>query len=302
MIKTPADVFPSIVIEELRRLNALPAPFAEIDLYTDPMFRIQFNTDTWLQNYFGRGASDVAAMLAMAAWIKAGPKICRISEEQYQIFSAVRVNLELKDFRMPYETILFEMPLGKVHNSCLLYRYNDDILILLSSTSDHAKDIATLLRQKDQVFMDSFLERYETDLQDVAESSCQTLRVSCNMSLAMVNFGHQASLIFPKAFVSDQRLAKEKSLRGERALVRVREAPYEISLNREVVLCHREEEKSVSDATGREMPVHWRRGHWAMQPCGPRFSERKLIFRLPVLVRSDKLAVPKSDLTTVYKV
>jgi regulator of replication initiation timing len=43
-----------------------------------------------------------------------------------------------------------------------------------------------------------------------------------------------------------------------------------------------------SDPTGRELPCHWRRGHWRKQPHGPALSQIKLIWIRPTLVRADK--------------
>lgn len=39
---------------------------------------------------------------------------------------------------------------------------------------------------------------------------------------------------------------------------------------------------------GREIPSHWRRGHWRNQACGELHSEHKLIWIKPTLVRKDK--------------
>lgn len=39
---------------------------------------------------------------------------------------------------------------------------------------------------------------------------------------------------------------------------------------------------------GREMPAHWRRGHWRNQPYGSGLSNRKLIWIMPVIVRKDR--------------
>jgi hypothetical protein len=40
--------------------------------------------------------------------------------------------------------------------------------------------------------------------------------------------------------------------------------------------------------TGRKMATHWRRGHWRNQPHGSHYSEHKLIWIKPTLVRKDK--------------
>lgn len=35
---------------------------------------------------------------------------------------------------------------------------------------------------------------------------------------------------------------------------------------------------------------HWRRGHFRLQPCGPAWGDRKLIFVAPILIRADRLS------------
>lgn len=41
-------------------------------------------------------------------------------------------------------------------------------------------------------------------------------------------------------------------------------------------------------SSGREVRVHWRRGHWRNQPYGPQLAHRKLLWIMPVMVRKDK--------------
>lgn len=41
-------------------------------------------------------------------------------------------------------------------------------------------------------------------------------------------------------------------------------------------------------ATGRELPPHWRRGHWRNQAAGPERTRHKMIWIKPTLVRKDK--------------
>ena len=41
--------------------------------------------------------------------------------------------------------------------------------------------------------------------------------------------------------------------------------------------------------TGHELPAHWRRGHFRLQPHGPQASLRKVMFIAPTIVRADRL-------------
>ena len=51
----------------------------------------------------------------------------------------------------------------------------------------------------------------------------------------------------------------------------------------------------TGDHTGHDVKPHWRRGHWAHQPCGPKGQDRKLIFRPAVLVNSHLFGGKLSD-------
>ncbi len=46
----------------------------------------------------------------------------------------------------------------------------------------------------------------------------------------------------------------------------------------------------LASGNGHAMPPHWRRGHFRMHAHGPGYSERKLLFIVPVLVHAELLA------------
>ena len=55
------------------------------------------------------------------------------------------------------------------------------------------------------------------------------------------------------------------------------------------VLEEHDVERGGATGAGGEVRPHWRRGHFRMQAHGPGFSQRKLIFVMPMLVRADRL-------------
>jgi hypothetical protein len=48
--------------------------------------------------------------------------------------------------------------------------------------------------------------------------------------------------------------------------------------------------KGARQLTGHELPAHWRRGHFRLQPHGPHSSLRKVMFIAPTVVRADRLS------------
>jgi hypothetical protein len=58
--------------------------------------------------------------------------------------------------------------------------------------------------------------------------------------------------------------------------------------------------KELSESTGRQVGPHHRRGHYAMQPHGPKSSLRKRIRRPPIFVNADKFFGEMKDTTVRY--
>jgi hypothetical protein len=82
-------------------------------------------------------------------------------------------------------------------------------------------------------------------------------------------------------------LGKRKRLEQFEAM----EALYDRYVVGPAVLPEQSEPSASGEGLGREMPAHWRRGHFRMQAHGPAAAQRKLIFIMPVLVRADRLSV-----------
>lgn len=302
MIKRPSEALPlPSMLAEYRRLAALPPPIVSVRMLEPPNFQCHWNVNTWLRPMCPTGA-DILSVLSAVEWLRDGPKIVRVTKEQYQALAQVEVRLELNDFTMPYQAVLVDLSdCGGLHYACLAHRAEDGLLSLVSYSKDHKDDITTAIYQHDGRFVEASLEKFDDAAADVAAATCQTLRVTCNMLLALTNFGCQAKLIFPDEARRDRRLAAEQNDRGRRAVVRLREAPQEITFWREVVLHHTEGSRPKSDTTGKEMPFHWRRGHWKMVAHGPHHSLRKRAFIPPCMVRADLLTVEKSDTETIYR-
>ena len=311
MIKRPSEIFPALLLTEFRRLAKLDFPFATLQPLDFPTFRIDFHVPTFLKRLcqvsqkegeMDNSGGDAAGMVAAVAWIKEGPKIVRVRQDQYEALRHVDVNVELCDFKMPYPSLLVDLSEveGSLHTSCLVHQPNPDILICHSMSKGNIDDVATVIRHRPGVLTEESLERYDESLQNISVASCQTLRVSLNMALALTNFGCQARVVFPEEKRRDEKLAQEESDRGERAKARLRETPMEVDFTHEVRLYHREGGHE-SDPAGREVGFHWRRGHWAMQAHGPHHSLRKRIFRAPMMVRADLMTGEKAGGTVIYK-
>jgi hypothetical protein len=301
VISRPSELFPKDLVAEFRRLAALPYPAAELTMLDRPTFQCRWLRNTWLRDVASTGA-DISGMIAAIAWFKEGPKIARASEEEYQALSRVEVRLELKDFTTPFPTMLVDLPPGHLHKAVLIHRHGPEILVCNSISHTFTDDICTVIRQSEEV-MDASLGRFYDEItEDVNRQSLEGLRVACNLLLAMTSFGCKTTPIFPHEVVRDEKLARENSERGAKARDRLKEVPYEVKLDRTVVLYERQTgSHTEGEHTGRELSFHWRRGTWAMQPCGTGGKERKRIFRKPCMVRADLMIGSPADYTTTYK-
>lgn len=302
MIRGPYDLWPRLFADEVRRLAGLPWLPAVIEPLGYPKLWARFTADSFLSEMAVTG-SEVGNFLAAVAWVKAGPKIARVTEEQYQVLQHVDVRLELADFTSPYPTLLVDLPPGHMHKAVIVYQYRPDICVAVSYSYDSRSDIVTLIYQRPGHFLEETLEKYGQDC-DAAEcaENLQSLRVAFNMALALSNFGCHADYLLPKEVERDRKLASEQTERGKRARQRLRESPRLVTFDREVVLhATRGHTAGTGEPTGGEKSFHWRRGHWAMVACGASHTERRRVLRRPCMVRADLLAVDESDTTTTYR-
>lgn len=56
-----------------------------------------------------------------------------------------------------------------------------------------------------------------------------------------------------------------------------------------------------ANSSGHTVRTHWRRGHWRMQPCGPRLSQVKRVWVRPALVGKDAGGVIKGHVYSAEK-
>lgn len=321
MIRRPSDCWPASLLEEYRRLAR--CPFSPIVIATDPKrpvdgFQCRFTVDSpMLKSLFATG-SDYAGGAASIAWLREGPKIVNVNQEQWEALSRVQVRLTVEEFSMPFPTILFNMPPGKMHEYVVLHRYQvrgvsvqpphnpAPCMIGCSISYDNTHDIVTLIKNSNSEHIEKSLGKYWGEVtQEEGENTLLSLRVACNMALAMSNYGCQAEYIFPKEVEQDRGLLKRKgnikSKGGTSASDRLREQPKLLVLDRNVKLYRKQGSHEPSAPTGREMPFHWRSGHWHMVPCGPNRTERKRVLYPPCMVRADLLGdVYPDETTTTY--
>lgn len=309
-IRRPSDAWPKPLLDEYMRLARLPSDPVELvpGLIDQNSFECKRKTKTFIFDYCHSG-QDFAGLLATVSWFKQGPKIVDISEEQFQALSRVEVRLCVKEFTAPFPTILFNMPPGRMHRYVLLHHRQLEggpVLIGASVSYDHADDIVTVARDNGK-HLEATLGKFHAGVtQEEADATHLSLRVACNMALAMSGFGCHREYAFPKEVEQCRKYAaKRGNLRyddGSTADDRLREQPVILTLDREVKLWRdRRGPSEEGNSTGRVQPFHWVSGHWKMQVHGPNNSLRRRQYVAPYMVHAEALTVDACETTTTYR-
>jgi hypothetical protein len=174
------------------------------------------------------------------------------------------------------------------------YETGNEFILGSSGQAQHTYASWTIARHRHEIVLETAF--------DTSHNVKMSYRVAVNCCIALAHFKSVTCPMYPVEAESDMRLSKEDTERGRKARDRVGNMPVRISFDQSVVLSESAESHRSGKHTGREVSSHWRRGHWCMQPCGPRNSQRRLLFRRPVLVRSDLFVGDTTDTTVSYSI
>ncbi len=308
MIQRATDLYPRTLIDEYQRLNKKSECWIEWSLINeDGTFWVNVTEPTFMRKYCTTGG-EIFGLYSGAMWIREGAKIFRISKSQCDALQKVEVNLTLEEYAQPYRALLVDFPDDRFapYQNALCYSEGDDgkkLLLVTLNTVDHNNDITQSVAYLDDgEFIEKSLHRFDNTCAGMnLENASLALRVAVNACLALVHFGAHWSYLHDKEAVRDQRLVARGGECGYGARKRLKEAVKLVTFTHEVAL-HDETVRGESKVPGNgEVSCHWRRGHWAMQPYGPKNGLRKRILRKPVLVRADLFEGDLADTTTIYK-
>lgn len=282
------DYLPDMMSQELLRVAKQDRNWMEIAFCHDGSYGFRPTLPTWLTKICCSGA-DAAATYAQSLWLIDGPKVFRPTEEQCDALERVEVSLELHDYKQPYQAVLVTLPDGKYGEltgvlACRLERMA--VFVILSE--NHMNDVTTTVGRDGRPMEVSF-QKYDEDVKYSAQLCGKVLRVAANACMALTNFGCHKELLYPRDVENDRRRAD----RGDKAAsFALKLKPYDVKFDREVVL--HSTEGGEGNNTGKEMPFHWRRGHW-------RKLESRTVFVRPCMVRRDKLDRGPEDTSATYR-
>jgi hypothetical protein len=309
MIKTIASLFPAALTQPLLALATQKRDWCVIVLDKERRkYCVQsiMPIPAWLERLTTNQPEEYLGLLSISHWLVDGPKIARPTPHQFEALENVEIRLELPDFAMPFPTLLVEFPESTFFRACLLYLANPHALICNLITQDHQHDICTVVTYVPGEMMEQSLTAFDEGVKDHTEEAARCLRVAVNFAMLLAGQELKVLPCLPHDVARDRRLGQEATNRGDKARERLRNHLHEVSLAQDVCVCREVSQATDNEIatpgvpTGREMPFHWRRGHWHIYLHGPGKTLRKRVLMPAIKVREDKLLVPLSQTSANY--
>lgn len=301
------DFVPRELVDALLPLGRLEPPWLYQTHIEGPKFQVHFRIPEsqipeflWSTHITG---GDWSTAFITSRWLAHGPKVARPPLEMCQALTEIEVRLQMADIAIPFPEIMVELP-PDVANPyyAVLLGWSDDMLTAWLGSVDHNHDIHSLIRQRNDIpgwTVEDTLSTFGDDCKHDEVPARRALRVALNACL-MLSGSFRPAL--PAEVNRDRRLGREDSERGKKARDRLAMAIQVAEFDQEITFARTERCRAEpGQPTGREMPPHWRRGHWRMQPCGPGWAERKRTLIPAVLVRADLFGGDLSDTSTTYR-
>lgn len=283
--------------EELLRLYRTNPEWVRFVNIDDNRYTARSVEDTYIK-MLATTAVDYFSLHAASVFLGQGPKVFCPSVEQCKALENVEINLSLADYEQPYETLLVVADYPPFNSALCHFRKSIPMLNIVLNSEGRQYDITTTIVSVKKDIEDA-VTKYDPDCR-FTDAAMLLMRVAINSCLALVNYGHHSKYLFPKEIESDQRLAREKTERGERARKRLSLAVQQVSFSQDIRL-HSVSSMHESSGSGREISPHWRRGHWRMQACGASRSNRKRIFIKPMMIKQYLFTGDVANTTAVYR-
>lgn len=262
-----------------------------------------------------------------------GPKIFRPTPEQCEALQHAEARYSFSDYRQPFPVIILEIPDG--YKQMLKAKYgieespeyvlvnHDDINKFITVSAFYSRtNIITHITpdRKDYPTIEDALEQNRHRRGNSSNLSASEFDAAENVQRLGFNFAMMMSLytvkvsgpLDPSKYKQWQREANSRRGNGEftnAAMNAQKNLAAAVSLIQfdQQVSFYDEIEERIEIAQGVDIEKlhksprsHWRRGHFAMQPCGVGRKERKMIFRKPLLVRAQYFLGDMKDAAVTY--
>lgn len=265
------------------------------------------------------GANTLAGVWVVGRLTLQGVRCVAPTLAQLEALGHTDLTLPWSDYRQPFDTFAVALPddappagedvprpavctlaLDRAAGVFAMTLDGDDLEstpLLNIFAYDPAIEVCSLLRAESEDIGGEASEALKWYTR-AAMNCCLLLAAYPAVRLGPANPGYAARL--------DRSLEKKRlpdAVRAANAAAR-RDIPDVYAFSQEVLFRpRREADPDAPDPTptGREMPCHWRRGHWANVACGEGRSGRRLVFRPPVMVRADRFGGPPAGSSVTYR-
>lgn len=232
-------------------------------------------------------------------WEQEGRKALRPSVEMCEAFEHVDLSFPCHDYAQPYRTLRVDFPeaIAKRIGCEYAYVYHGHVKPLREDCTEEQEILmfaASLPKRKEwMMFAEGLGTTPDREVEDrlfgyreVEDAVLTLCRPVVRMALnAVVAATHYATRVV-KPVCPYPKWPGTKRREWERA------APHYVDfvdqqirwVDRQTDTIPGGEGTEGRQGTGVSMTPHWRRGHWRMQACGVKLSERKKIFIRPVLI------------------
>lgn len=260
-----------------------------------------------------------------------GPKIFQPLKQQCEALQNSSASYSFEDYKQPYPVIILEIPedyrkflqeeyeIPDTPKFVFVHHDEKNKFINVSAFFNMNNVIThfTPEREKYKTIEENIIgsRKDYKDNEFLAAENVQRLGINFAMMMSLYSVKPVGPLAAPNYKQWEQDIKKwEQDAKAGKLTRRMVEA--KTNLTATLHLLQFEQNVSFYDEINENSPIaegvdignlrhspktHWRRGHFASQPCGIGRRERKIIFRKPVMIRAAYFFGDNQNTTVVYK-
>lgn len=259
---------------------------------------------------------------ALGEMVVDGVKLFRPSAEQCSAMEQVEINIPIRDYRQPYPAMVIEFPREyresltartgrKDVPRFVIVRHHEQQAAFFSGCSferhspnspGHAPELTYFFQDRPEfATVEDALNTHvcQTDAESVISESMT--RVAMNLCLLLTQYPTRTGPSSPDTYRKAVDRRDAPGAKGEANRFEAANHVHVVSLQQDIIVRETRSSPGPHEPTGRQMPPHWRKGHWRRQRYGAGREQVKTVFIRPVFVRSDAFTGDRSASEVVYR-
>lgn len=248
----------------------------------------------------------LAHMDAHSAALARGPKLFRPTAEQFDSMQHVDIRIPISDLQLPFPAMVIAVP-QQCYDAIVAAGADKPghLMVLRQRKTEEDRNAITVINGEwayffqdrdgwdsveDALHIHCIDQSRDPSKEMLAHVAAMTMaRAALNLALMLTHYGHsRPQPLDQKSYTKHrQRADLQRFCTGDFMAVDM--------VQHVVVRALSEPTGDESGQTGREMPPHWRRGHWRNQKVGAGRQVTKLVFVRPCLVRPDRIVGDEAD-------